>query len=375
MPTDNQETIIVEEQPQQTTNENFNPFADEGWTETKPEPVQQAEAVPAPGQKAEAATETDYNKYVKEKFGFDSEDELRQRLEATKDVKFDNEQSEKFFNLLREGKEDDVYQFLENKRRIDRLTSSPVDNAQVAAEILKLSIQSKYSDLSADEIARKFEKQFPIPPKPQQTYDQTDDEYAEVVSQWEAQKELSEKDLIIEAKIAKKELDSLKAELKLPDIQTSAATKQPTQEDLQKVEALRKSYESALEEAYKSFDGFKVTAKSEDAELPIAFVPTEQEKSAFKERLFDFDATEYLDGRWVKEDGTVDANKAMRDLYLLENAERIFQKIANETAAKTLEAYIKSRSNLSLNNTGTLKQPQFENTSVQERQVASIWEA
>jgi len=302
---------------------------------------------------------------------------LSQELEKAKtpqQIKFENEQSERLFSLLKEGKEDDVFNFLNEKRRIERLTSASVNDANIAAEIIKTAIQKKYSDLTPEEVERKFQREFSVPAKPEQGIDETDDEYEVTVSKWQEQKRLAEMDMIIEAKSAKRDLDSLKTDIRLPDIPNAAAKSEPTQEDLQKASELRKRYESELESAYRNFNGFNVTAKSEDAELPVAFVPTEQEKAALKDKLFDFEAADYLYDRWTTKEGVVDANRAMKDLYLLENAERIFQKIANETAAKTLEAYIKSRSNVSVNATGAQRPATFDQAQ-HEKEIEAIWAA
>ena len=384
-------TQVIEQQEtqQQTVQQSsFNPFDETTWNETPTAPPAQQAAddkggeqkqEPPAGEQAPEVKQPDYNAYIKEKFGFDSEEVLSQELAKLKEQKpqfdFANEDSRKLFEAIKSGKKDEVYSLLEREMKLSRLSTAPIDNANVASEVIKESLRSKYSDLSDDEIHRKFEKLFPIPEKPKQGIDELDDEYQERLTMWERQKSEAEKDMMIEAKIVRKELESLKSELKLPDF-SDAAQAAPTQEDLQRMEAVRKAYESELDKAAKSFSGFNVTAKSEDADLPIAFVPTEAEKAAYREKLFDFDAENYLETRWLKEDGTVDAQKAMTDLYLLENREAIFQKIANEAAAKMLEHVIKTRSNIKIDSGGRQVAPDLNNQEDwNKKQAEAIWAA
>lgn len=384
-------TQVIEQQEtqQQTVQQSsFNPFDETTWNETPAAPPAQQAAddkggeqkqEPPAGEQAPEVKQPDYNAYIKEKFGFDSEEVLSQELAKLKEQKpqfdFANEDSRKLFEAIKSGKKDEVYSLLEREMKLSRLSTAPIDNANVASEVIKESLRSKYSDLSDDEIHRKFEKLFPIPEKPKQGIDELDDEYQERLTMWERQKSEAEKDMMIEAKIVRKELESLKSELKLPDF-SDAAQAAPTQEDLQRMEAVRKAYESELDKAAKSFSGFNVTAKSEDADLPIAFVPTESEKAAYREKLFDFDAENYLETRWLKEDGTVDAQKAMTDLYLLENREAIFQKIANEAAAKMLEHVIKTRSNIKIDSGGRQVAPDLNNQEDwNKKQAEAIWAA
>jgi hypothetical protein len=64
---------------------------------------------------------------VKREFNWESADaakaeieelrKLRETASSQSEIEFANEQSAKFFKLLQEGKEDDLYSFLENKRK------------------------------------------------------------------------------------------------------------------------------------------------------------------------------------------------------------------------------------------------------------------
>src|SRR5690606_7235792 len=92
----------------------------------------------------------------KEKFGYQSVEDALKEIEELRnlkekppvvDVEFENEQSEKLFKALREGKMNEVYQVLEQQQKLERLTSAEI-NKENADEIIKLGMQIKYKDLT-----------------------------------------------------------------------------------------------------------------------------------------------------------------------------------------------------------------------------------
>ena len=376
----------VQAQPQEGSVPSFNPFDDSAWEAGGGgvEGVASNENIEAepnePTSEAASATQPDYNSYIKEKFGFDSEEMLSKELARLKEqgtqAEFANDDSRKLFDAIKSGKKDEVYSILERDIKLTRLSTVPIDNADVASDIIKESLRSKYSDLNDDEIHRKFEKLFPMPKKPNQEIDELDEEYLGRLSDWERDKSEAEKDIMIEAKIVRKDIESLKSQLVLPDFDGGGMQKQLSQEDLRKLQEVRDAYVEDLDKAAKSFTGFNVTAKGEDAELQISFLPTDTEKAAYKDKLYDFDAQNYLSERWLKEDGRVDAQKAISDLFLLENKDAILQKVANEAAAKMLEHIIKTRGNVKLDTGGRQIEPQLNGRESQEKkQIDAIWSA
>lgn len=362
----------------------FNPFDETSWSEAPIVPTETTEVVAPKVEAAQvqetATTETtptvDYNSFVKETFGFDSVEAAKEELKRLKEtpqreeVKFANEDSEKLYKAWLEGKQDEVYSYLSNQKRIDKLLNSDV-NENSAAEIIKLSIQSKNKDLSDDEVDFVFNKKFSIPNKPTQSFDETDEDYAQKVSQWESQVNTVKKELIIEAKMAKPEIEKLKTELTLPDIQEQQSTNQPTQEDLQAVEEYRKAYETALETDYKTFNGFNVTFKDGDIEIPITYTPTEDEKVSLKTTLKDFDSNDYFGKRWFAEDGKPKIHDIMADKYFLENKDRILQKVANEAANQMRLQMIARTSNVDLKGMGSQKS--FNPQQKSEMEQLAAW--
>lgn len=320
------------------------------------------------------------NDFVKNEFGFESIEEAKNFLKLAKEkteqssFKFENEDSEKLFNLLKEGKRDEVYEVLAKQNRIEKLSGSEV-NVKTAEEIIKLSIQSKYPNLSEDEIDTVFQDKFSIPSKPVKGFEEDDEEYQQKVADWENKLSGIEKKMIIEAKMAQPEIAALKKNLVLPDIQSTQST-EATQEDLQLAKELREKFAQTLESDYKNFGGFNVTFKDESSgiEIPIAYVPTDEEKVALKNELSDFDHTEYFGNRWFTNEGKPQVSQMMSDKYFLENKDKILQKVANEAANQMRLKMMEIQSNVKLTNQS--QQQTFnpnQNVSEFDKLAAQVW--
>lgn len=388
------ETQIQTEQQEQVVSKN--PFDPTSWSEqpfaqtdvqnevAETQAEQQTQSVAAEATATTTETQEqkplDLNAFVKDELGFESIDEVKNFVKTAKEkteepsFKFENEDSERFFNLLKEGKKDDVYEFLAQQKRIEKLSGAEV-NVKTAEEIIKLSIQSKYPNLSEDEIDTVFQDRFEIPQKPTKGIDEDDEEYEQKLSQWESKVNSVQKKLVIEAKMAQPEIAALQKNLVLPDIKSTQSS-EPTQEDLQMVQELREQFEQTLESDYKNFGGFNVTFKDESSgiEIPIAYVPTDEEKVALKNELSDFDHTEYFGNRWFAKDGKPQVPQMMADKYFLENKEKILQKVANEAANQMRLKMIELQSNIKLNDKG--QQQTFNpnaNTNPLESLAAQVW--
>ena len=346
----------------------FNPFADDApqVQQVKAEEVpaleqnQQQAAVETPApevkdqQNAEPpATGFDPNEFVKQRFGFDTveqaEEEIK-RFKEKKDFEFKDDNSRKLFEAISEGKTDDVFSILNEQKRLEKLTSAEID-AQLAAEIIKTNIANKYKDLNSDEVDLLFFENYNFPAKPEQGYDEPDEDYAQKIKNWESQMEFIEKRMIIDAKVSRPELEKLKSELKLPDIYGLDEAEQASREEFEMLEQARQVYEKTLDSEFQNFKGFDIVVKDEDVEIPISFNISDEEKIALKEDLYDFDADSYLENRWFHEDGRPNVKQVMADRYVLENLPKILQKFANEAASQRLLAHIKKSGNVTINQT------------------------
>jgi len=390
----------TQEVTQEVNQSTANPFDDSSWVETSP--VQQIATEQETGsvqaeqtqttqtqtttEVAETTTQVDYNSFVKETFGYESLDEAKSEFEQLKKLKetapkeqsFANDESKTLYQAWVEGKKDEVLDYLSTQKKIEKLATSEVDS-YTAEEIIKMNIKQKNKNLSDDEVDFVFSERFSMPKKPVQGADEYDDDYQTRVSDWESKFQAAQKKLIIEAKMAQPEIEKIKSELVLPSIQTdNQFSEAQAQEELQQAEEMRKEFEQTLEKEYKDFSGFNVTFKDESAgiEIPISYVPTDDEKVSLKQELSDFDYSEYFGNRWFSKEGKPEIKNMMADKYFLENKEKILQKVANEAAQQMRLKMIALQSNINIKGNG--QQQTFtpnQNQSEMDKMAAAMFGA
>jgi len=325
--------------------EGFNPFSDDNAPQVQPkieeapiltnEPISQEAPPPQEETKVEeqaASTQSfDSNQFIKERFGYDSVEQAEQEFKKLKEqpsFEFKDDVSRTLFDAIREGKADDV-------------------------ELL-------------------FYDQHFVPLKPEQGYDESDEDYAGKVKTWQSQVDYAERRLMIEAKVIRPELEKLKSEIKLPDIYNEAGREAESQEEFEIQQQARSIYEKTLDSDFQSFNGFNVSVKDEDVEIPISFNVGEDERLAMKNDLMDFDSDSYLENRWFFKDGKPNIPQIMADKYLLENREKIFSKIANEAASQRVLAHIKRNGNININQSPTPQgaKPDLNGTEAERLRMA-----
>jgi hypothetical protein len=336
----------------------FNPFSDDNAPQVQNKveeaPILNNEQQVPPQEEPSSAPQTSFdpNQFVKERFGFESveqaEEEFKRFKEPKEEFKFQDDMSKTLFDAIKEGKTDDVYQILNQQKRLDKLISNEL-TPDLAVDIIKTNIQNRYKDLTSDEVDLLFYDQYFVPSKPEQSYDESDEDYATKVKTWQSQVDYLDKKMMIEAKVIRPELTKLKSELKLPDIYGEAQQEAESREAVEKMQQARSFYEKTLDSDFQSFSGFTVSVKDEDVEIPISFNVAEDERLAMKNSLADFDSDSYFGERWFAEDGKPKVQQMMADKYLLENYNKILQKVANEAASQRMLAHLKKTGNININ--------------------------
>jgi hypothetical protein len=343
-----------------------NPFSDESWTDTSVKvETQSTESAPEQSQQVQSTQPDDEeiydaNEYLKQRLGFDDWDSAAEQIENMRKspkIDFENEESKKVYDYLREQKEDDLYKFLEEKRKIDKLSAAEIKDTTTAAEIIKLSMYQKNKDLDTSEIEFLFNEKFQKPEKPEQGYDEIDSDYEKRVSAWESRVNEIEKKLIIEAKLAKPELEKIKSNLVLPDINPSQAVPQVTPEQLEAQKRYMDKFYGDINETINSFDGFSASVKDEGVDFNVAYVPSSEEKQSVANQLKQFaennlDTNVIFAERWVNDDGSINVKQMTKDLFLIQNEGKITQKYVNEAANKRLAAHLKMQSNINIGGSG-----------------------
>jgi hypothetical protein len=367
--------------------EGFNPFSDDNAPQVQPKieeaPILTNEpAQAAPPQQEETKVEEqavstqsfDSNQFVKERFGYDSVEQAEEEFKKLKEqpsFEFKDDVSRTLFDAIKEGKADDVYEILNQQKRLEKLITSDL-TPDLAAEIVKTNIKNKYKDLTSEDVDLLFYDQYFVPLKPEQGYNESDEDYAGKVKTWQSQVDYADRKLMIEAKVIRPELEKLKSEIKLPDIYNEAGREAESQEEFEIMQQARSIYEKTLDSDFQSFNGFNVSVKDEDVEIPISFNVGEDERLAMKNDLADFDSDSYFEGRWFTKDGKPNVQQIMADKYLLENREKIFSKIANEAASQRLLAHLKKNGNININQSPTPQgaKPDLNGTEAERLRMA-----
>lgn len=292
----------------------------------------------------------DADEYLRSNLGFNNWEEAKSEIERLRSSsKYDNEVSERIHRALVEGKHDEVYSYLEQNNKLNKLLHSDIDDAS-AEQIVKLSMRSKYPELTDDEVEFKYKKQFSLPKEPTQRYDETDEEFDQRKEDWQERVNDVKMELMIEAKSSRNQLKQLQSEIKLPEVSYNSGVNL-TQEELQSVNQYVNTYMNSVDNYVQSFDGFGIEYRDEEASINSVYSPSEEEKQSISNQLKyfaqnDFNANMLLADRWVNDDGNLNMNQIIQDLSLLQSHDRITQKLVNDSVAKRLHEYRKSTSNI-----------------------------
>jgi hypothetical protein len=299
---------------------------------------------------------TDPFNLLKEKFGYDTPETALKEIEELRaykatpivpEIKFENEENEKLFRAFTSGKKAEVFAFLEQEQKIDRLVSADLTN-ESAADLVKLGMQLKYKDLTAKEIDYKFNKQFSIPVKPVMQASEEQEEYDARVQQWEAQVQDKQMELMIEAKLAKPELLNAKQKLVFPEIEAQA---DPNYEQFLKELQQGDALAAEAAEAYKKITPETIETKIRFVDEPnkidfeFQYKPTPEEFAKAVEVTMDESNLWKL---FNNPDGTPNRQKFLRVINYALNEEKVLTQAINQGKNAAL------KSNLPDNSTGGL---------------------
>ena len=354
-----------EEQPQNNLSTNLQNAMWGDAPQQSQEP--QVENKPTTEVKTEVADEEeiiDVAEWLKREFDVDDPNVLRTdreelkklRDQKPKDFEFKNEDSRKYFDYVKDGKEEDLYNFLDRKKKIEKLSKADVTNKQFASELVKFGIkhENENANLSDDEIDFLYNERYAAPPKPVQLADELEEEYKERLDQWQSQVSNIEKRMTIDAKMAQPKLSQLITELILPDIQKSDVKKQPTQEELDKFAKSIEDFVQISEKSVNDFKGFSTKVKDKDVEIPVNYELSKDEKKFVTEKMnafakSGFNTNEMFLDRWVNKEGDVNVAQMTEDLSRLYFGDKVSNKFATDAMGQRLETYLKQKKNININ--------------------------
>lgn len=349
------------------------PFGNNSWSEALPEiknekPNTEAVATEKPTATASSPTPKEENEevvdateWLKREFEVDDPEILKQSIQelktlrekAAKGYEYKNDDSKKIAEYINEGKEDELYGYLDTKRKVKKLSTVDITDKNIAAELVKFGMQKDNPNLTADEVDFLFNEKYSFPTQPKQGVDELDDDYALRVESWKTQVANIEKRMVIEAKMNQPKLAQLNTEIILPEIsKPQVQNNEPTPEQVEALKNIRQNFLNKLESDFPKVEGFSTKVKDESVEIPVVFKIPDEGKSAIKERLEGdgLDPGVYMLERWFDESGNPKIDRIITDIYQLENTDKILSGVANNAANKRLEAYIKQQKNLDVNN-------------------------
>lgn len=331
--------------------------------------------------------------YVKQHFGFDTIDAAKQHLadlklkaETPAEIKFANEESKKFFELINNPDPTKKYELgraLNEEYELEQASKIEITDVKSAADILKLSYKYKYknSDMTTSEINDMFNDSYVKPDKPELADTETEEDatYKAKVQRWEQQCESIDKRLIRDAKLAKPELSQFKSQIVFPDIPKPEATnKQPTQEELDTVKRVADGFLKDVDSEIKNLNEFNLTYKDEAVEIPVSYVLTAEEKTKISEqvKLFvesNYDMDVVLSKLWL-EDGKFNISRMIEDLAYLNSRGKIAQKFVDDAVGKRMDEYTKQKKNIHLEGSGSNNNGSLDHSKAVEQVEAAIWD-
>ena len=257
---------------------------------------------------------------------YSSWDELQAALQEqqVQQIKFDNEVSEVLYNLIAEGKINEVADILYNKKIADEIKTKPDD------EVLKSYIKFQNPEFDNDDIEAEYQEKYSI------------DEFAFDESKLKReQKKLNQK-VKNDVSEAREFFESMSEEIKFPQY-TQQQQVEP-QEDTEAQEERNKFLES-LNGVESRIGAIPFNWKDDKASLSIngKFEIPAQEASKYREAA---ESLQDYYGERYYQDGKYNSEKLLKDLYIADNFEKIVQSVISQTANQTRIEMLKQRKNI-----------------------------
>lgn len=304
-------------------------------------------------------SDIDWGTVLSEKTGgkYKSWDEVLPRINQEpaqqQELTFKDEESKKIFDYLREGKVDDVLQVYNEQRRLANLDKMSDKDA------LKMMLEYKNPSFTAEDIEEEVETRYQAERPEEPIEDEYIDDDAFVTAKKQYQKDLAkyekdqkryERQMKLDGQAAKEYLSTLKKDILLPDINPVQAG--PTDEDLQAQReaaiAERNSYLDSLKKTSAEFKEIPFEVNDEGVNFKGAFQIDDSDRNSLVKDLTEKNVIDDLImSRYVKEDG-YDTNQLMKDIYVLNNMDKILKSAIKQAIAQTSLDHLKQLKNIDL---------------------------
>lgn len=272
----------------------------------------------------------DEEEFIKQRTGgmYSSWEELDAALQAQQEqqaIQFENETSKALYNLIAEGKINEVADILYNKKIADEVKTKPDE------DVLKSYIKFKNPEFDNDDVEAEYSEKYSI------------DEFAFDESKLKReQKKLNQK-IKNDVSEARQFFESMSEDIKFPQYTQTQQEVEP-ELDIEAQEERQKFLES-LNGVETRVGALPFSWKDDKASLSIngKFEIPAQEASKYRdaaESLQDYYAERYY------KDGKYQSEKLLKDLYIADNFDKIVQSVISQTANQTRLEMLKQRKNI-----------------------------
>lgn len=224
--------------------------------------------------------------------------------------------------------EDTIYEYLSIKKtNYDEVNDIDVVAGFISSENPKWDTEDIEFELEQKYGSALFEDKIDLSEIDKEIYP---DEYKEAVK---INKEIDRAQKLLKRDALEKraELEELKENIQLPtsgrrsDDNVSEYSEQESQQEglsPEQIQYLQKQWIDSVERDVPSVSEFKFNLGDEE----VSYKVTEDEQAQMVQKMRDFNAENYLlDRGWLNQDGTPNVKKITEDVYILENAEKMFK--------------------------------------------------
>jgi hypothetical protein len=239
-----------------------------------------------------------------------------------------NEDAKKLFAAFQSGNEEEVFNYLSEKRK-DYSSMSDFDvvkeslirsNPTWTERDIAIEIKSKYGSLSGKKDLSQIDEDI-YPEEYQSAID-----YNELIDERETI-------LARDAREARRTLDEQKKNIEFPKF-TQEAENQPTDEEIAEA---NKQWEEMVASEVPKISNFKYKLNGED----VVYKITEEEKVNLTTTMKNFNASDYLSKRgWFDQEGKPNILKISEDVYKLENEGKMIGSVATQIKTATRKEVI-----------------------------------
>lgn len=270
---------------------------------------------------------------------FSSWDEVYAALEQKQEPQFENELSEAVYQMLLEGKTEEIFEILGTKQ-----FAADVQNME-DEDVLKAYIKVQNPDFDDQDVEDEFNESYAI------------DEYQFDESKLKReQKKLSQR-IKTDVQDAKEFFESLAQDIKLPDFsrQVEQAPQQDTEMEAM-IQEQRSLYLQSLQGVESRIGTLPFQWKDEKANMSVSgkFDIPAQELSKYRQAAENLE--DYQVNRYYK-DGQYMSDKMVKELYIADNFEKILNSAISQAVNQTRLEMLKQSKNIQSEQTtsGTFK--------------------